>query len=121
MGIAQCAGELVAVGKREAETLPERSGPTAEQPGALRSEFRRPTQGELREPGSRPHALGGRVNGHTPDECMPSVRAEFEPRARDDSSRLIALDPDVHGGGVETAQGQVDVSQKLDEFGSVVC
>ena len=96
MGVRQHSGKLLAVGAFETETLPEGSGPAAEQPCALCALFGRASQRERREPRSRTCSLYGWMHRHASNKSMLVVCTEFEAGRGDYLAPVVSLGPDAY-------------------------
>ena len=115
VGVGESHRELVTVGAREAQLLPERSGSPREQPRALDARLSRGIHRESREAGARPGRSLLGIHRNTPDKRVSAIRAELETRAADDPARSISLDPQAHPWRIESGQSQIGCPQKLSD------
>lgn len=115
MGVGESRRELLSVGAREAQLLPERPGSPREQPRALDSRLSRGIYREAREAGARPGRTLLGIHRNTPDKRMSAIRAELETRAADDPADSISLYPQAHPGRIESGQSQIGRPQKLSD------
>jgi len=120
-GFGQHRGELIPVGGREAEPLPERSRPTREEPRAARAGCARVLHCVSREPRAGTGRAVLRCHRDASDQCVVVIRAQFETGAADDLTIVVALDPESDRGLFETCEGQVGFVEERAQGEDIRC